>query len=216
MSVTEATIHSATPSGAMPELVAGLAVIVLTILGLAGVAPNFLVAIATIVFGVGLLLFGASEVATLNRCLSQRAAGNAVVGLALNGWSTIFLVGLGGIVLGILALLGVATTTLVAIAVIAFGGALLLNSRAAMHVRLLAAPTPLQDEAQRRLAEDMAGDLAGTQTMSGLTAIVLGILALCGFAPVVLVFIALLALGCFILLSSSAFGSGLTQIFRAN
>jgi hypothetical protein len=111
MSVTEATIHSATPSGAMPELVAGLAVIVLTILGLAGVAPNFLVAIATIVFGVGLLLFGASEVATLNRCLSQRAAGNAVVGLALNGWSTIFLVGLGGIVLGILALLGVATTT---------------------------------------------------------------------------------------------------------
>ena len=97
MSVTEATIHSATPSGAMPELVAGLAVIVLTILGLAGVAPNFLVAIATIVFGVGLLLFGASEVATLNRCLSQRAAGNAVVGLALNGWSTIFLVGLGGI-----------------------------------------------------------------------------------------------------------------------
>ena len=64
MSVTEATIHSATPSGAMPELVAGLAVIVLTILGLAGVAPNFLVAIATIVFGVGLLLFGASEVAS--------------------------------------------------------------------------------------------------------------------------------------------------------
>jgi hypothetical protein len=75
MSVTEATIHSATPSGAMPELVAGLAVIVLTILGLAGVAPNFLVALrqsylALACFSLALQRLRLSTVA----CLSARPA----------------------------------------------------------------------------------------------------------------------------------------------
>jgi hypothetical protein len=207
MSMTGATVQRS--SGAVPELVAGLAVIVLTILGLAGVAPPFLVAIATIVFGAGLLLFGGSGVSTLSRSLAD----DALLGLALNGWSITFIVGLAGIVLGILALLQVVATTLVAIAVIAFGGGLLLSGRAALHVKLLAAPTD-QDELHRRLMEDMAADSAGLQTMSGLAAIVLGILALSDFAPIVLLLIALLALGGFLLLSSTAFGGGLTQIFR--
>ena len=51
------------------------------------------------------------------------------------GWSIVLLAGLAGIVLGILALLSVPSIQLVAIAVIAFGSALLISSNASMRLR---------------------------------------------------------------------------------
>jgi hypothetical protein len=202
--------------GAAPELMAGLAVIILMILGLAGVASSFLIAIATIVFGVGLILHGSSSVGIVMGLLPQRSVGEAVADLALNGWSIVFLVGLSGVVLGILALLGIETVTLVAIAVIAFGGALLMNSRAAMEVKLVASSSTGDEPMLKRMLEERAAEIAGTQTMSGLAAIVLGILALSGFSPTVLLLVALLSLGCFSLLSSTFLGAALTQIFRSS
>jgi hypothetical protein len=215
MTTTETTIRKSNPSGATPELIAGLAVIILMILGLAGVAPSFFIAIATIVFGAGLILHGSSSVSTIIGMLPQRSAGEAVADLAINGWSVVFLVGLAGVVLGILALLGIVTITLVAIAVIAFGGALLMSSRAAMQVKLVAISSTGDEPMLKRMLEERAADMAGTQTMSGLTAIVLGILALSGFSPTILLLAALLSLGCFSLLSSTFLGSALTHMFRA-
>jgi hypothetical protein len=66
-------------------LVAGLAVVVLTILGLAGVRPSFLVEIATIVFGVGLLLYGSATLSRLSGVLANYAGVEGVAG----GWSII-------------------------------------------------------------------------------------------------------------------------------
>ncbi len=196
------------------QLLAGLAVIVLTILGLAGLAPNLLVAIATIVFGAELLLDGTASAAELNRLLGQAAVGDGIPTSTFNSLSLVFVAGVAGIVLGILALLGVAPERLVAIAVIGFGGALLMSSSAVMRIRSMGTSAAAATQIVSRFAEGIAADTAGTQTMAGLTAIVLGILALSGIASVTLVLIALLALGCFDVLSSAFINQGLIGAFR--
>jgi len=197
----------------LPELVAGLAVVVLTILGLAGVSPAFLVEIATIVFGVGLLLYGTTTLSLISRILGKQAGVDSAAGVA-SGWAIILVVGAAGIVLGILALLGVSSIQLVAIAVIAFGAALLISSNASMRLRVLAGAAQHVDPAVERLVYDTAADTAGLQTMTGLAAIVLGILALSGFAPITLVLVALLGLGCFATLTSAFISGAFARAFR--
>ena len=121
-------------SDSIVELVAGRAVVVLTILGLAEVSPTFLVALASIVFGVALLLYGAAALSQLNAALVD-----------------------------------------------------------------IRPPTT---------------DTTGLQTMAGLAAIVLGILALSGFAPTKLVLIALLQLGCFSSLTRAVIAGTFARAFR--
>jgi hypothetical protein len=197
----------------IPESVAGLAVVVLTILGLAGVAPEFLAAVATIIFGVGLLLYGAAAIAEVGRIFALDSQSRGVVEMAANGVSTVFLAGAAGIVLGILALLGKVPTDLVAISVIAFGGALILSSSFNKRLRVLTIGAS-EDVTLTRFMQDSASESAGLQVLAGLAAIVLGILALANIAdPVVLVLIALLELGSFAILSSASVATGLVQTF---
>lgn len=196
----------------LPELVAGLAVVVLTILGLAHVNSAFLVEIATIVFGVGLLLYGGAILSQLGRVFSTFAFADASAG-ASNGWSAILLTGTAGVVLGILALLGIHSITLVAISIIAFGAALMISSNASMRLRMLQGLAANIDPVMERLVRDTATDSAGLQTMTGLAAIVLGILALTGVAPITLTLIALLALGCFASLTSAFVGGTVARAF---
>ena len=113
MSVTHVAVRRESGSESIVELVAALAVVALTILGLAEVSPPFLVAIATIVFGVGLLLYGTSALSQLNLALARYSASETGLGGVSGGWSTLFLAGVAGIVLGILALLGVSTERLI-------------------------------------------------------------------------------------------------------
>lgn len=212
MSDTTVT-NEGSKSGSVPEAVAGLAVVILAILGLAGVSPTFLVAIATIVFGVELLLNGASTMSDLGRVLGQEGETEALDGSAVNGLSMVFLAGVAGIVLGILALLEVSSTHLVAIAAIAFGGALLVSSNADMRIRMLETASHMHSRAGTELAEGVASDGAGMQTMSGLTAVVLGILALAGFASVTLVLVALLTMSGYAVMSSGFISGSLLRAF---
>jgi hypothetical protein len=212
MSTTDIGVKE-TATESLPELVAGLAVIILTILGLAGVNPAFLVEIATIVFGVGLLLYGSATLSQFSRVLAEYRGAGGAAGIA-SGWSIILLAGAAGIVLGILALLGVSSIQLVAIAVIAFGAALLISSNASMRLRVLLGTPANTDPAIERLVRDAASDTAGLQTMTGLAAIVLGILALSGFAPTILVLIALLGLGCFASLTSAFIAGTFARAFQ--
>jgi len=216
MSTTDIGISAKRESSteSLPELVAGLAVVVLTILGLASVSPAFLVEIATIVFGVGLLLYGSATLSEVGRVFVNSGSSSAGAAGVASGWSIILLAGVAGIVLGILALLGVSSIQLVAIAVIAFGAALLISSNANMRLRILAGAGTNTDAAIEKLVRDTAADTAGLQTMTGLSAIVLGILALSGFAPTTLVLIALLGLGCFATLSSAFIAGAFARAFH--
>jgi hypothetical protein len=119
--------------GISAEMAGGLAGIVLGALGVAGFATRFVVPAAVIVFGVALLV-GATQTARLERfhlsripaTISSRAV-QAGLGAA-SGASV--LVGLGALVLGILALLQISTIVLSLIALLAVGVVVLLDGTA--------------------------------------------------------------------------------------
>jgi hypothetical protein len=136
------------------------------------------------------------------------AAGTADEVVGGGGLSSLFLVGAAGIVLGVLSLVGIASQTLTAAAVIAFGGALLLSSNSVWHL-YRAKQASYRAGAARTLsgAEFLAGEMASgsavLQCLSGLAAIVLGILAVTGTNPSALTLVGLLVLGATVLLTGS-------------
>jgi hypothetical protein len=172
----------------------GAAAIILAICGLAGVEPPMLAAIAALVVS-GALLARAGMIA------SALSAADASSGLAMIGdfggaLTALFLAGVGGLALGILALLDVAPLALTAVAVIGFGGALLLSNGAGALMR------NVPDGAQ---ASEIAPAIAG------LVALVLGVLALAQTGGFPLVLSALLILGAGVLIS----GGGLALMMQA-
>src|ERR1700751_2452800 len=123
----------AEPIGLLTEGAAGIAVIVLTVIALAGISAGALESIAAIVIGVGLMVQAfnsaaeATRVMTANTDVSQQ-------GVTLGGEIMVdCLCGLTGIVLGILALVGNNGAHLLPAALIVFGGSLLLSG--AMNMR---------------------------------------------------------------------------------
>jgi hypothetical protein len=216
MSATQSVVFegsSGSSGAAAAEAIGGIAAIVLTILGLAHVAPVFLVAIATIAIGAALLAQGSTIAMEYARLTTGR--GDAVIPLGGGStWSIELLAGAAGVVLGILALLNVSPVELVAIAVITFGGGLVLSTGAASQVLLLKATGTSTDERMRRLAAETASTSAVAQGMTGLSAVVLGILSLAGFSSVTLVLIALLASGVFLVMNGSTVSGFMLSVFR--
>ncbi|HUB15656.1 MAG TPA: hypothetical protein VMB34_27165 [Acetobacteraceae bacterium] len=216
MSASQAAIFegsSGAAGSAAVEAIAGIAVIVLTILGLAHVVPVFLVAIAAIVAGVALLAQGATIAAEYARVLAVR--NDAIVPLGnSSAWSLALLAGAAGVVLGILALLDVSPVQLVAIAVIALGGGLMISSGPTAQMAMLKSERSTSDERFRRLAAEAASTSIISQGMVGLAAVVLGILSLAGFASLTLILIALLTMGIFLLANGSTVSGFLLSVFH--
>lgn len=194
------------------EAAAGIAAIVLTILGLANVAPGFLAGIATIAVGVALLAQGATVAGEYARLLGYQQG--EVAAFSSSSWSIEFLAGAAGIVLGILTLLGVVPMILTAAAIIAFGGGLCLSAGAAGQVAVNTTRGSSSDDRIRRIAVESASTSSITQGLAGLQAVVLGILALAGLNTLPLVLIALLVIGVFLLVNGSTFSGFVLSFFR--
>ncbi|HTV94871.1 MAG TPA: hypothetical protein VME42_02690 [Steroidobacteraceae bacterium] len=199
--------------GGLMDAIGGIAAAVIAVVGLTGFDPLLMTGIATIVFGAALLIEGGallSEYAYLGSAAGVVASETAA---AEGGILPMFLFGVGGIVLGVLAVLGIAPEPLTAIAVIAFGSALLIGSGSVQRLYVLQSITrmsgarPTSDLA----AAGMAAGSSVVQLLSGLAAIVLGILAIVGNAPA-LTLTALLILGITELLQGSTL-SGLVRGF---
>jgi hypothetical protein len=201
--------------GGFVDALGGIATIVLAIIGLAGVSPEALVSIATIVFGAALLIQGG---AMLSEFASIEAMPEANVG-AGGGLSSLFLVGVAGIVLGVLALLGVFATILTAIAVLAFGAALVLSSSAVWHlltVQSVAMRFQSRSPMVRVVASEIAAGSSGLQAMTGLAVIVLGILAVAGVHTTPLTLIALLVAGAALVMTGSTLSGTLIGFMRSS
>jgi hypothetical protein len=190
--------------GATVEAIGGGAAVVLAILGLAGVLPAYMAPIATLAIGAALCVEGGALVARCSRLIS-RAGGTRSAAAELGGGTSAELLGGGaGVVLGILALLGVAPTILVAAAVVTFGGSLLFGSAAT--ARLNAVTETSSETHAQHLAREAVWVAVGAQVLTGFAAVVLGVIALVGLAPMVVSLVALLAVGAAVLLSGSAVG----------
>ncbi|WP_245329082.1 hypothetical protein [Bradyrhizobium centrolobii] len=194
----------------MADAIGGVATIILAIVALSGVSQMMLAAIATIIFGAALLIQGGTMLTEFTKLMAPPGAapGTAEELVGGGGLSALFLVGAAGIVLGVLSLVGIASQTLTGAAIIAFGSALLLSSTSvwrlyrAKQASYRAGATRIFSGAEF-LAGEMASGSAVLQSLSGLAAIVLGILAVTGTNPSVLTLVGLLVLGATVLLTGS-------------
>lgn len=188
------------------EGVLGAGALALGIIGLAGAHPAFLAAIATILVAAMFMLEGTAVVRRLRALVPASEA--PASGLTVQTGA-----GAAGLVLGILAILQVASVILVGAAVIVFGAAFVLSASAGTQGSEAGAAAPGGNPEARQAARQLAGATAGGGVLLGAGNIVLGILAVVmvgsaatGHAAtgLTLVLIALLATGGAALLSGTA------------
>lgn len=184
-------------------MAAGLALVVLGILALDKIEPTLLVSISVIVGGVLLVAESAYLTQQLARALASKPGHNLKASELASALNAGVIGGITGMVLGILAILGVVPETLVAIAVIVFGAAVLFEFAARSQVRALRMTTGETPEQSAKLALAAAFSTGTAATFTGVSLITLGILALAGVASGVLVAVALLGLGAEVLLEAS-------------
>ena len=214
------SIAGQTNYGGFADAIGGIATVVLTIVALAGVQSDLMIAIAVIVFGAALLVQGGAILSEYAHIIfPPGAAASSVDEFSGGGLASAFLAGAAGIVLGILALLGLHAIVLTAISTIAFGTALVLSSSAVWHLHLLKRSSMIKETHDRRLGSDvlageMASGSAGIQALAGLAAVILGILAVVGTNPAVLTLVALLVLGTTLVLTGSALSGAVLSFMR--
>lgn len=205
--------------GSAIEAVGGIAVAVLTILALAGVIPAVLTSIAGIVFGVSLFIEGlsiAGEYTQISERASEARSGPVEFG---GGVGVEVLVGLATTALGILSLIGVDAAALLPALIITGGVGLVLSAGTMQRLNDLRMMTGDHGEATRRVAAYAVTGTAVAQTLGGVAAIVLGILALTATSPFeaagygAMPQVGLLALGISIALSGGAVTGKMAHIF---
>jgi hypothetical protein len=186
------------PFGLLTEGAAGIVAIVLSVVALAGVSVPALTSIAAIVVGGGLMAQAFNSAAEQSRVATTATTGSAGEPPRRTELRSEMLVdvlcGLAGLVLGILALVGVAAPHLLAVALIVFGGGLLVGGAAAVG-----SPATLA--------------ASGMEVLIGLAAIVLGILAIVMGGVGILVPVGLLAVGAALVLVSAAFSGAVVRLF---
>ena len=192
-------------SGSMMEAIGGAGAVVFAILSLASVLPREFAAISVICIGAALTLQGSAIGATISRLFSVTGGGALGAAELAGGVTFEFLGGAAGIVLGVLALLGVSTGTLIAVAATVFGGVLLLASGATTRLSFTEATAETQSIHSQFASGVSAAAVA--QVFIGIGALVLGILALVGISDLVLTVVALLSVGACLMLCGSVVGS---------
>ena len=192
------------------ELLLALGAVVLSILGLARVFPMYLTAISIIALGAVLLFQGATVAWHFSDLLHQAGASKAGVAEVGGGITTEFIAGIAGIVLGV-ALVGIVPMTLLSVGVITYSATLLMTSGEAAWLHSFEAK---DDEMMRHLMYFMTSAAAGAQVLVGLAGLVLGILALVGIAPTLMVLVGVLTIGASVVLRSSAVGGFLLKFLH--
>lgn len=201
-------------AGSLAEGIAGIGAVVLTIIALAGIDPGLLLPIATIVVGAALLFEGGAITARFSSLLSAATSGRADVRDLGLGMTTEFLSGIVGVILGILALIGIAPLILVPVAAIVFGGGLILGTGVTARLNTQWVSANEDREMVREVTNEAMYAAAGVQFLIGLAAVVLGLLALIGMNPLVLSLVAILTIGFADLLTGTATVSRVTSVFR--
>lgn len=194
------TQSKAAVGNTVAEAVVGLGSIAIAIIGLANVYPWLLAAVATIALGAAFVF----ESGDVGRRFSNLAADEAgVVPNAWTGMTAGFLSGCAGIALGILAILGIVSHTLIPVAIIVYGATLIMDSGTQAGLSELESERFSARGFSQQIARESASALSGMQVLVGLGAITLGILAIIKIVPETLCLVALLAIGAALLMSGS-------------
>lgn len=204
----------AEPFGLLTEGAAGIATIVLGVIALAGVNAGVLASIVTIIIGVGLIVQAFNAAAENSRELSASGTVAAVVGRGAELGGEVMIdvaAGVTGVILGILALVGINAPHLVPAALIVFGGALILSGAVAAQGRT--AMTTTGSGAPLQVSYQGSAAMAGLEILVGFAAVILGILSLIFEASWVLTLIGFIAVGAAMLMVSATFSGAVVRLF---
>jgi hypothetical protein len=189
-------------TGSLSETVAGAGAVVLGVLGIFGLLPGVLDSIATIGAGFAVLVGSMALGARAARLIGERVASHREIG---GGLGLAAMAGLAGVVLGILALLGVSRVELLSVTPVVLGAALLIGSAAMARFEQL-----LRIER----GTEAVYVASGAEALIGVGAVVLGILALSGIASLTLSLVAVLSVGAAVLMSGTSLTSQLLTLTR--
>lgn len=202
--------------GSITESACAIGAGILAILSLAGLFITILEPISAIALGAALFLGGASVAMRYGRMLTEISGQHEVTVAELGGGMTAELFGgLGGIVLGILALLHIVPAILIPVAVIVFGASLVIGcgSTARMSKLVVSGWNHLHDQA-RYIANEIVTAAAGAQLLAGLAGIVLGIIALVSVYAWTLSAVGLLCMSAAAMLGGAAISGRMMSLLR--
>lgn len=212
---TERSVLKAETTGSLVEVAGGVAIIVLSIIGLArigNVGP--LPAISTIILGAAVIAEGGTILTEFSRLLGM-STGTTSVAEFSGGMTNEIVIGAAVLVLGVLSVLGVVPATLVPAAIIVAGALLLVgaaNVQRMNSVKISALPT---GEAAQALLHSAISAATGFQVLAGIASIVLGILALSSTVHVaVFSIVGLLVLGAAVTMSGGTLTGSLMRMMN--
>jgi hypothetical protein len=199
--------------GGIAEAACALAAVVLSILGIGGILPGSMMSVACIAVGTALMFAGGAVASRYSKQLESVFRGRSqTAGVAWGGVAAEAIAGVAGVVLGIIALLGTSSVTLVAIANIVFGAGLLIGGGAPSQVGGI--PQFYQRADVERVTREPVFASAGGQLLVGVGAIALGVLALLNLAPTILNLVALLMLGGSLVVGGTAIGARMFSVLH--
>ncbi len=188
----------------LAEGITGAAAVGLSIIGLVNIAQGWMMPIATLALGCSLLFEGGSVAARFTDLMTVTARRRYDVSELGSGMTAEVIGGLGGIILGILALLRIHPMILVPSAVVLFGVTLLFGGSVIARLNAVEISKSQENETFRQVAREAVYASASVQLLFGIAAITLGILALVGVNPAVLSLVGLLGVGFSGLLNGTA------------
>lgn len=191
-----------------------LAGAILAIIGLTGVEPRWLLGAATVAVGIAFLIEGAAIASRLGDLLHETTEGRVQMNELGAGITGETLAGVVGIVLGILGILNVAPLSLLPIAAIIYGAALILGAGANVRLSEITIVHKESQPTARHIIRQAVLATTGFQILVGLGAITLGIIALAQIYPLTLSLVAMLAVAGSFLLSNAAIASRMTALLR--
>lgn len=212
---TDRSVLRAETTGSLVEVAGGVAVIVLSIIGLArigNVGP--LPAISTIILGAALIAEGGTIATEFSRLMGMSMGGVGASEFS-GGMTSEIVVGAAVLVLGVLSVLGVAPATLVPSAIIIAGALLLVgaaNVQRMNSIKIAALPTA---EGAQALLQSAISTAAGFQVLAGIASVVLGILALCSTTHIAAFsLVGLLVLGAAVTMSGGTLTGSLMRMMN--
>lgn len=206
----EKTTTSVVAGGSSIETIGGLTAVIVAIVGFT-TQPFQMAGIATVAVGIALFAQGISIMArwkdAVRRLEGAKVAKHEIVG----GVSTEVFAGIAGMVLGFVALAGVAPLVVLPAALALFGAALLLGGAAQPDLVFLA---PERNPRYARVTYDAIQASGGVMVLVGVAAGVLGILGLLDVGPVLtLVLVGQLAIGAALVFAGGALTARLLHRF---
>ena len=206
-------IEGAVVGGSTVEALGGAAALVLSIIGLSGVGTQFMASIACIVLGATLVFEGGLVSTEFTKILEKSGNGGLSTMELGGGLSSQSLAGMAVIVLGILSLLAMDPIVLLPISCIILGAGLVLSSGVTSRLNAIKIDISSERETAKRVALEAVSTATGAQVLVGVSAVVLGILAVIGLVPMILTLVAFISIGASTLLSGAAITGRMMSIF---